>query len=95
MGRRVAALLFFICFFAFYPQTQAAPSHGSLTLPSLHWTATAAPPKKVPNGKCWVSLQLIRLNDNPQQHQCLQGVVPATTTSCAVCATGSHSGPSS
>lgn len=71
-GRKGGCFALSIYFFAFCLQTQAEPLHGSLTLPTLHWTATAVPNKKVPNGKHWVSLQLIRLNDNLQQHQCLQ-----------------------
>lgn len=51
----------FVCFFCLPSQAERLP-----TLPRI---AMAAPNKK---GKCWVSLQLIRPNDNLQQHRCSQ-----------------------
>lgn len=47
-------------------------------LPTLPRIATAAPDKK---GKCWVSLRLIRPNDNLQQHRCSQPSVAGRCTS--------------
>ena len=67
-GREGGCFALFIDFFAFCLQTQAEPLHGSPPWPTLHWTTTAAPNKKVPKGKPWLSWQLIKLNDDLRQH---------------------------